>query len=191
MDSTFDSKAFSLAGSFLVATSEMPDSRFAQHVIYICAHDVDGALGIAINQPEPKFTVNMLLAELEMTSTKNIIDPTYIGGPVAPESAFILYRSHIYLGEKIDISDNVFLSREKELLERIANGKGPEDYLIMLGYTGWGPGQLELEIVNNGWLVLPGNEDIIFSSASETKWQEIPKLYGVDITIFDDKLGHA
>ncbi|MGL1932898.1 MAG: YqgE/AlgH family protein [Desulfotalea sp.] len=191
MSTNSDQNKFNLTGSFLVATTEMPDPRFSNYVIYICAHDAEGALGVAINQPDKALNVDMLLAELNMSGVESVPRPVYVGGPVSPESAFILYKNFTYLGEKIDVTDTVFLSREKELLSSIATGVGPEDYIIILGYTGWGPNQLEQEVTSNGWLVLPGSEDIIFSTADEKKWAKSAQLYGIDITTFSDKLGFA
>ena len=117
--------------------------------------------------------------------------PVHIGGPVDLESAFILYRSDYATEHKLDISKTISLTREIKVLEEISRGGGPATYLFILGYTGWGPGQLENELVNNGWLSLPAKESIIFDMPDEQKWKAAAMEYGIDIATFEDVIGNA
>ncbi len=181
----------SLAGRFLISTPQMPDPRFAEHVIYICEHGSQGAMGLAINRPNYSLSLAEILQGAQLPVPKKKLPPVYIGGPIDQESAFILYHSDYAAGYKMDITDTVSLTRETKVLEDIANGVGPELFLFVLGYTGWGPGQLESELLHNGWLAVPGNEEIIFHLEDALKWRAAAMQYGIDISIYKDTIGYA
>ena len=185
------SGANSLAGTFLVSTPQMPDPRFEEHVIYICAHNDEGAMGVAINQPNRIFSLAEIISSANLPAPQGDLPPVYIGGPVELESAFILYCSDYIAEHRLDISDTVSLTRETKVLEDIALGRGPKNYLFLLGYTGWGPGQLEHELISNGWLSVPANDEIIFNSPDEFKWKAAAMQYGIDIAIYEDVIGNA
>jgi putative transcriptional regulator len=181
----------SLAGTFLVSTPQMPDPRFEEHVIYICAHSDEGAMGVAINQPNRIFSLAEIISGANLPIPQGDLPPVYIGGPVELESAFILYVSDYVAEHRLDISDTVSLTRETRVLEDIALGCGPKNYLFLLGYTGWGPGQLERELISNGWLSVPANDEIIFNSPDEFKWKAAAMQYGIDIATYEDVIGNA
>lgn len=181
----------SLAGSFLVSTPQMPDPRFEEHVIYICAHNTEGAMGVSVNRPNHIFSMAEILKGANLPIPEKKLSPVYIGGPVELESAFILYLSDYSAEHKLDISETVSLTRETRVLEEISRGEGPSTYLFILGYTGWGPGQLENELLENGWLTLPADDNIIFHMPDEHKWKAAAMQYGIDITTFEDVIGNA
>jgi putative transcriptional regulator len=181
----------SLAGSFLVSTPQMPDPRFEEHVIYICAHNAEGAMGVSVNRPNHIFSLAEILQGANLPVPEKKLPPVYIGGPVELESAFILYLSDYFVEHKLDISETVSLTRETKVLEEISRGGGPATYLFILGYTGWGPGQLENELLENGWLTLPADDNIIFHMPDEHKWKAAAMQYGIDITTFEDVIGNA
>jgi putative transcriptional regulator len=181
----------SLAGSFLVSTPQMPDPRFEEHVIYICAHNEEGAMGVSINRPNHIFSMAEILQGANLPVPDKKFGPVYIGGPVELESAFILYISDYSVEHKLDISETVSLTRETKVLEEISRGGGPSTYLFILGYTGWGPGQLENELLENGWLTLPASDKIIFDMIDELKWKAAAMQYGIDIATFEDVIGYA
>lgn len=181
----------SLVGNFLISTPQMPDPRFAEHVIYICAHSEEGAMGVAINRPNGSISLAEILQGADLPVPKVELPPIHIGGPVELESAFILFLSDYSTKHKLEISETVSLTRETRVLEDISVGKGPKDYLFILGYTGWGPGQLESELVERGWLTLPASDDIIFGLDDEEKWKAAAMQYGIDIAVFEDQIGNA
>lgn len=180
-----------LTDSFLISTPKMPDPRFAEQVIYICAHNQEGAMGVAINQPNPFFSLDEILRSANLPTPEGDLPPVYIGGPVEMESAFILYHSGYDAEHKLEISQTIALSRETKILEDIAHGRGPLKYLFLLGYAGWGPGQLEGELLAEGWLTLPASESIIFDAPDDEKWRTAALQYGIDISTFGDVLGYA
>jgi len=181
----------SLAGTFLISTPQMPDPRFEEHVIYICAHNSEGAMGVAINQPNNIFSMAEILRGANLPIPLGDLPPVYIGGPVELESAFILYLADYVTEHRLDISDTVSLTRETRVLEDIALGRGPKNFLFILGYTGWGPGQLEHELMANGWLSVPANDEIIFNSPDDFKWKAAAMHYGIDIATYEDVIGNA
>jgi putative transcriptional regulator len=191
MNEQSPSEMGSLTGSFLVSTPRMPDARFEEHVIYICAHNEEGAMGVAVNRPNSSFALAEILQSAELPLPDTELPPVHIGGPVELESAFILYLSDYTTEHKLEISDTISLTRETRVLEDIARGRGPEHYLFILGYTGWGPGQLENELSQNGWLTLPASDNIIFHMPDELKWKAAAMQYGIDISTFEDVIGYA
>ena len=180
-----------LTGSFLVSTPRMPDPRFEEQVILICAHSQEGAMGVAINKPNPAISMTEILKGANLPVPDRVLPPVYIGGPVELESAFILYQSDYQAEYRLEISPSISLSRESKVLEDIARGCGPEKYLFLLGYTGWGPGQLEQELVADGWLTVPASDLIIFDTADEYKWKAAAMQFGIDISTFGDYIGYA
>lgn len=180
-----------LTGSFLVSTQKMPDPRFEEQVILICAHSQEGAMGIAINKPNDMFTIADVLKGGNIKIPSFDLPPVHIGGPVELESAFILYNSDYHVEHQMEVSSTVSLSRQTQVLEDIARGAGPEKYLFVLGYTGWGPGQLENELVEDGWLTVPGDDNVIFDIPDDEKWRSAAMQYGIDISTFGDVIGYA
>ncbi len=181
----------SLTGSFLLSTPQMPDPRFAEQVIYICAHGHEGAMGVAINKPNADLSFeDVLLSHSLPISGKSEI-PVYIGGPVEMNAGFVLYQSSYSAEQQIEISPTVYLSRENKVLQDIANHCGPEKFLFIVGYAGWGPGQLEQELVSQGWLTIPAQDSIIFDVPDELKWQKAAALYGINISTYQDFVGNA
>ena len=192
MNKNINDNIESLVGSFLVSTPQMPDPRFESQLIYICSHGVDGALGVVVNRPDTTVTLTQILCEMDMGLPENDLPPVHIGGPISLEAAFILYRSSDYYYDQcLDVTSQIALTREKEVLEAIGQGNGPKDYLFLLGYAGWGPGQLEDELQDNSWLVVPGDDRIIFDIPDDQKWQAAAQQYGIDIITFNENVGYA
>ncbi len=191
MGPTSPSVIETLTGSFLISTPKMPDPRFEQQVIYICAHSEEGAMGVAINKPNVLFTIPEVLRGAQLPVPDIDFPPVYIGGPVELESAFILFQSDYRVEHQLDITASISLSRETKVLEDIAHQVGPKKYLFILGYAGWGPGQLEAELLADGWLTVPAYENIIFDVPDSEKWRSAAMQYGIDISTFGDVIGYA
>ena len=188
-----DNKAIidTLTGSFLISTPRMPDPRFSEQVLYICAHSHEGTMAVVINRPHPFLTLDEILRGANLPVPETILPRVYSGGPVEPDSASILFSSDYQAEHQLAVSATISLSREARLLEDIARGQGPEKYLFILGYAGWGPGQLEQELVAEGWLVVPADDALVFDVPDEEKWQRAALLYGIDISTYGDVVGNA
>jgi putative transcriptional regulator len=180
-----------LTGSFLISTPNMPDPRFAKQVIYICSHGHDGAIGIAINKPNPQLKLEEVLLSNHLPVPERLNSVIHMGGPVEPQSAFILYSSDYVADEQLEVSSSVYMSRHTGVLEDIAHGRGPKKFLFAIGYAGWGPGQLEQELLSQGWLTIPASDSIIFDVPDEEKWNSAAAVYGIDIETYSDVIGNA
>ena len=170
----------SLEGKLLVAMPSIGDPRFDKSVIYICAHSRDGAMGLIVNKRAAELEFGDLLEQLSIDAGQDVV-PVYIGGPVQHTRGMVLHSADYEVKDStIKVSDNVAMTASLEILEDISQGTGPEKGLLALGYSGWGPGQLENEIRENGWLVADADDAILFSEADAEKWAHALDKLGID-----------
>lgn len=182
-----------LAGKLLVAMPDMSDPRFARTVIYMCAHSDEGGMGLIINKPQPDVTFSKLIDQLEIPKVQGIRDaPVYFGGPVERQRGFVLH-SNDYMANSgtLEVDGTFRMTATLEVLQKIAMGKGPAKSLLALGYSGWGPRQLEYEIGQNGWLTCPPTEKVVFDTQPEDKWLAALGLMGIDPRLLSGTAGHA
>ncbi len=180
-----------LSGHFLISTPQMPDPRFQEQVIYLCAHNDEGAMGLVINNPHREISMLEVLSCTNIPLPSTQLPPVYKGGPVEVDSGFILYSSDYRADHALEITPKVSLSRDSSLLMDISRGLGPRNYLFLLGYAGWGAGQLELELMDNSWLTVPADIEVLFNTPDEFKWKKAAYRYGIDISMFSDAIGNA
>lgn len=183
----------SLTGTLLVAMPGMGDPRFEQAVIYLCAHSEEGAMGLIVNKPTPEVQFSDLLGQLEIASGPDTRDiRIYYGGPVEGARGFVLHTADFESeGATMAVDDGIGLTATLDVLEELAKGRGPKSSLLALGYSGWGPGQLEDEIAENGWLTCAARSDIVFGRANEHKWSAALKSLGIDPLMLSGEAGHA
>lgn len=182
-----------LCGKLLIAMPDMGDPRFAGSVIYMCAHSEEGAMGLIVNKPQPEIRFSKLLEQLDIEKAAEVRDiRVHFGGPVENTKGFVLHGAD-YRSETgtIEVDDQVNMTATLDVLEDIARGKGPEVSLLALGYSGWGPGQLEDEIAQNGWLTCDPTDEIIFGRANEHKWSAALKVLGIDPVLLSSTAGRA
>ncbi len=182
-------KNTSLQSQFLLSMPQLLDPNFSSTLSYICEHDEYGAMGVTINRPS-KFTLRKLLEQLNIpfNGEDQLI---YIGGPVQQDRGFILHTDNRLWQSTLEINDHMRLTTSKDILEAIACGKGPENYLITLGYAGWGEGQLEEELLANAWLNCPADDDILFHTKHNDKFNKAMKKLGIDSSQLNGQIGHA
>lgn len=181
-----------LTNHFLIAMPSLADPNFTHTVTYLCEHNQEGALGIIINRPT-ELTLADLAEQLniEITEPELADTPIYQGGPVQLERGFVL---HSPLGEwdsTLEVTPDIGLTMSQDIIDAIANGVGPDHFLIALGYAGWGQGQLETELAANAWLNGPADSQIIFKQPIENRWTAAAALLGVDINTLSPDVGHA
>ena len=182
----------SLSGKLLVAMPGMRDPRFAKTVIYMCAHNDEGAMGLVINKVLESLTFPDLLTQLGIDATdvgERI--SVYFGGPVESGRGFVLHSADYVQEATMLVDDGVALTATVDILRAIASGGGPRRHLLALGYAGWGPGQLDAEILANGWLHAPADDALVFDEDLESKWQRAIAKIGIDHTMLSDTAGHA
>ena len=181
-----------LNGHFLVAMPGMLDPRFAHSVIYLCVHNAEGAMGLVINRPIEEMSFASLVKQLQIELTRRPPDVSiFAGGPVEAERGFVLHSTEYSHESTILINDHVALTATIDIHKDIATGKGPESRLIILGYSGWGPHQLDSEIKKNGWLHVEGDPDLLFAESAGEKWQRAMNKIGVDPLKLSGDWGHA
>ncbi|MCH8465821.1 MAG: YqgE/AlgH family protein [Roseinatronobacter sp.] len=189
-----------LTGQFLIATPSMPDTRFAHSVVLLCAHSDQGAMGIIINKPLPDLRLPTLLTHLDIARSDgatglggDIPDmPVHFGGPVETSRGFVLHSPDFFSAEgSLAVADGLVLSTSVEILSEMARGQGPGAALVALGYSGWGPEQLEREIQAGGWLLAEASAPMLFATEDGRKWAAALAQIGVDPRMLSGATGHA
>ena len=181
-----------VTGQLLIAMPGMRDERFARSVIYMCAHTEEGAMGLVLNQRLDSLTFAELISQLELDEKNFSNDvPVHFGGPVESGRGFVLHTSDYQQDATLEVVNGVALTATVDILKAIAQGKGPEKSLLALGYAGWGPGQLDMEIRANGWLQAPSDSEIIFDVEPDIKWERAIHKLGIDPRMLSDEVGHA
>ncbi len=186
-----DSDRF-LTGQLLIAMPAMEDPRFSGSVIYLCAHTEEGAMGLVINRPLARPSFEELLRQLEIVP----VPPArhirlWAGGPVDNGRGFVLHTAD-WTGEgSLRVNEQLALTASLDVLKAIAEGGGPREGLLALGYAGWGPGQLETELAQNAWLTVPAPEALVFDAGHDTKWRRALAALRIDPLALSAAAGHA
>lgn len=185
-----------LAGKLLIAMPQMGDPRFAKAVIYVCAHDKNGAMGLVINYKLPHIEFSNVLDQLKLESDIEIdfnhMDlPIMSGGPVEGSRGFLLHSSDFAQKDTIKVNDEIAVTGTVDALVEVATGQGPKDLLFILGYAGWSAGQLDSEIQQNAWLVVEPDAALIFHDNIEEKWGLAIAKLGIDPHMLSAEGGRA
>src|SRR3978361_759063 len=181
-----------LTGQVLIAMPAMADPRFAQSVIYLCAHTPEGAMGLVLNRPIVKPTFDDLLKQLhvEPFTPGRQLRP-WAGRPVKNAGGFVLHTND-WTGEgSLKVDDAMALTASLDVLKVIAEGGGPRECVLALGYAGWGPGQLDQEIQQNAWLSVQADETLLFDGGHDTKWRGACAKLRVDPILLSGTAGPA
>jgi putative transcriptional regulator len=151
----------------------MQDPRFVDAVIYLVKHDAEGTLGLVINKPIAHSSINDLLKGIGSTVQGAERDiAIHYGGPVSTRQGFLLHSDDVTFEGTIKNSNGIAMTSNTRLIEAIALGKGPRQFLLTLGYAGWAPGQLEGEILANSWVVVSSDDGLVFGADAEKKWRQ-------------------
>lgn len=179
------------ANHFIIAMPQLNDPWFGQSVCYICDHNEHGSMGLVINK-FCEINLGDILFELKIQTEKPLDNLVFQGGPVGTEQGFILYQGEFEPEPaSTHIANDTYLSTSKEMLEHIAKQTGPENFLVCLGYAGWGAGQLEEEIAQNSWLTIPADEQLLFHTPPQDLARQAALKIGVDIHLLSSQSGQA
>lgn len=180
--STAADESRDLTGQLLVAAPTMTDPTFSRSVIYMVAHDSDGALGVIVNEPVKDVTFSELfgLMQLGTRDLKGSVTVNF-GGPVEPRLGFVLHSKDVMLGQHEVTAGDIAITTDPEMLATIAAGRGPQKFIVTLGYAGWGPGQLEREMQQGSWLVVPSDPDLVFAPDRRQIWQRAIASHETDL----------
>ncbi|MHB8534024.1 MAG: YqgE/AlgH family protein [Sulfuricaulis sp.] len=182
----------SLVNHFLIAMPSLADENFARSVTLICEHSGEGAMGVVINR-----LTDLRLGDIfeqigiEREQAAHTDSTVYLGGPVQNNRGFVLHEPLGHWESTLSVTDRFGVSTSRDILEAIAQNRGPEKFMVALGYAGWGAGQLEREISENSWLSGPASRDIVFNMPTEQRWKAAAQILGVDLTTLSGEAGHA
>lgn len=181
-----------LGNHFLVALPTMEDPNFSRGVTLVCQHTAEGAMGLLVNRLSDYVLGDVLEQMRIRTELEHLAGAAVlVGGPVQPERGFVLHTPGASWDSTYAISSSLSLTTSRDVLEAMAEGKGPAQSVVALGYAGWGEGQLESELQDNAWLTVGVDSSILFSTPIEQRWAAAARLMGVDMTLLTDYAGHA
>lgn len=187
-----EDRAGFLEGKLLLAMPGMTDPRFERSVIYICSHSHEGAMGLVINHPIPNLTFENLLQQLDIEDDGLAPQiPVHAGGPMDTGRGFVLHSPDFVEDTSVKLCSDVALTATVDILKALAGQGGPKQRMVILGYAGWGPGQLEDEISQNAWLSTDPTGDVLFETRDDQKWPRAMASLGVDIAMLSSEAGHA
>jgi putative transcriptional regulator len=191
MASTFEGSGY-LTGQVLIAMPQMQDPRFAHSVVYLCAHSSEGAMGLVVNRLFESITFPDLLEQLSIEPAGSVdAIRVHFGGPVDASRGFVLHSTDYLQETTMVVDDTVALTATVDVLKAIADGKGPRNALLALGYAGWGAGQLDDEMLANSWLTAPADDDLLFGLELESKWDRALGKLGITSSLLSGEAGHA
>ena len=192
MDAVSDAP-LSLTGKLLIAMPGMSDPRFDRSVIYLCSHSEREAMGLIVNKPAPGLRLAELLRQLDIGAGPDCPDiGVRFGGPVEHARGFVLHSADYGSNSStLQVDDRFGMTATLDVLEDMARGAGPAQAMLMLGYAGWGPGQLEDEIARNGWLTADADAALVFAEDDGAKWAGALASLGIDPLMLSASAGHA
>lgn len=182
----------SLAHHLLVAVPSLQQPPFTRSVTLVCQQDEKGAMGVVVNQPS-EFTLGDVLSQLDISCTDAdlMAIPVLNGGPVHAERGFVIHDDPRPWASTLEVGQGLYLTTSRDILQSIAQGQGPDNAVVTLGCAGWGPGQLEQELMDNSWLAVPAGREIIFDVPLAQRWQAAAGLIGVDLSRLTDYSGRV
>ena len=181
-----------LTGKFLIAMPGLGDPRFDSSVIYMCDHSEKGAMGLIVNKPLRQGSFKALCNQLSIENTGNREIPILFGGPVETSRGFVLHSGDFSSEFSTqEIGDNLYLTSTRDIIEALAEGQTPVNAGLFMGYAGWGAGQIESELVCNGWLVSDADENLVLDTDHDGKWTAALNLMGIDAMMLSSDAGRA
>jgi len=181
-----------LANQLLIALPTLADPNFSRSVALVCQHDAEGAMGVVINRAS-EYTLGEVFRQMGIDSDDGGLKARQVlaGGPVHPERGFVIHDGAREWDSSLAIADGLYVTTSRDVLEAMARGDGPASATVALGCAGWGAGQLEHELVENSWLTVPADAEVLFTLPLEARWQAAAGRIGVDLARMADYAGHA
>lgn len=182
----------SLNNQLLVAMPNMVDPEFARTVIYLCEHNEHGAIGLIVNRPMV-YSLQFVFEQMEIEVSRTDVNelPLLYGGPVQQDRGFVIHKPQGIWRSSLALDDHVSVTTSRDILQAIADGEGPRDMLVTLGYAGWGAQQLDEELKHNAWLVCNPTTDLLFHVPFEQRWEASAASLGIDINTITSDTGNA
>ncbi|RVT45331.1 YqgE/AlgH family protein [Rheinheimera sediminis] len=177
----------------LIAMPGLDDPMFKRSVTYICEHNAEGAMGIVINHPMP-VKVTELLSQLQIehdAESQAAKAHVCAGGPVQSDRGFVLHTPKEGYTSSMRLNKDLMVTTSRDILEKLTTEEAPEKFILALGYAGWSAGQLEKEMAENSWLMIPADNSIIFELSHAEKWQGAAHAMGIEVWQLSPEAGHA
>jgi len=181
-----------LGGQLLLAMPALADPNFHDSVVLVCEHGDEGALGLIVNRPM-QLELGAVLAQLELPPANEDINrlPVFSGGPVETQRGFVIHDDIDVVADSLNIGQTLAVSSSSEILSAISERRGPDHFMVVLGYAGWGPGQLEHELLENAWLSVPASPQLIFEVPVNERWRKAAIQIGIDPLQLSSESGQA
>lgn len=182
-----------LTGKMLIAMPGIGDDRFSNALILICAHAEDFAMGLVLNKPMDGLLLPELLDQLDVPASPNVPHMTVLdGGPVGRDRGFVLHSDDFNCEETtMRVTEDLCLTATRDVLHAIASDTPPRECILALGYAGWGPGQIEMELSENAWLVCDCDPALIYDDNHTQKWRLALDQLGISPAFLQADAGHA
>ena len=170
----------SLAPTLLLSMPQLMDPNFNKTVVLLCTHsEQEGAFGLVLNRP--LVTSGRVVVNLDPPVTTDKDLEVWVGGPVEQHRSWILAEG---MGcedrEDVTIAEQLYLSTSPDLLRRLLEPNPPSRARLMVGYSGWGPGQLEAELQASAWLLSDVDRELIFNTPPDEMWEKAIRRLGAD-----------
>ena len=180
-----------LVNHFLISMPGLSDPNFNHSITYICEHSSEGAMGLVVNHGL-SIQFDEVLEQMGIEDRANVgLKEVLAGGPVQVGRGFVLHSNDRWWPSTLKITDEIFLTASKDILDALATNDGPNSSLVILGYAGWEAGQLEREIAENSWLTVPADSRVLFATDTDQRWQAAADCVGVDLNLISASAGHA
>jgi putative transcriptional regulator len=181
-----------LTNQLLIAMPFMGDPNFVQTVALVCDHSAKGALALVLNKPLP-MRMGEIFDQLEIKLGKGPLWERQVlrGGPMQTDRGFVVHRAFGDWDSTLKVSDALHVTTSRDILAAMAEGQGPAEAVVALGYAGWDGGQLEQEIRANAWLSAPVDLGLIFDLPFESRWHAAGRLLGVELSRVSPTGGNA
>ena len=184
-----------LSGKLLLAMPGMADPRFERAVIALCAHDENGAVGIGIGHKRAGISFRQLLRQLDLDPGETPDCAVHHGGPVEPGRGFVLHSTDWGGQDTLQVNDEkgelFAMTGTIDVLRAIAEGRGPREWIVALGYAGWGEGQLDEEMTRHGWFTARADPAMLFNTPTDERWAAAFKTEGIDPRLLASETGAA
>ena len=189
---TDKNELLNLQGKLLIAMPGMGDIRFETSVIYVCDHSEKGAMGLIVNKPLLQGSFKDLCNQLSIKTTFHREVPVLFGGPVETSRGFVLHSSDYKTENSTQLVGKCLsLTSTRDVIEALAEGGPPMNAGLFMGYSGWMPGQLENEILRNGWLIADADEKLVLDTNYSGKWQAALDILGINASLLSGNAGRA
>lgn len=181
-----------LGGQLLLALPSLADPRFRGSVVLMCEHGEEGALGLIVNHPM-QLNLGVVLKQLNLPADHAEIAArtVFSGGPVETQRGFVIHDAPERFADTLSLGETLGVSSSEPILDAISQGEGPGRFIIVLGYAGWGPGQIEKELRENAWLPVPATPEVIFDTSIKDRWRQAAGQIGFDPLQLSSESGNA